>query len=166
MAYVNAPTPPKAGGGSAYGVASQGDWDWLTNVSGFSEEEANARGVYRPQAPAAAPAPAPREEAPRQQEAPPIQTVQVPTPGPAPAPAPAAPTPAPVAAPAPSSGGGTGAPSLQGLSAAIARGQSGPVPGWADDPALAQTAGDLGTRSPGTPMGVLSSVVQRRGRFY
>lgn len=113
----------------------------------------------------AAPAPMAPRETPQPQQY--TQPTPAPAPTPAPTPAPAPPSPAPVAAgPAPSGGGAGNNSALQGLSAAIARGQSGPMPGWADDPALAQTAGELGTRSPGSPIGVLSNVVQRRGRFY
>lgn len=65
----------------------------------------------------------------------------------------------PAADPAPMS------PALSGLNVAI-QGQSGPTPGWADDPALAQTAEGLGTTTPGGAMGVLSQIVNKRGRMY
>lgn len=57
-----------------------------------------------------------------------------------------------------------GAAAMGGLSMAI--GQSGPTPGWADDPALQETSGSLGNRVGNDAMGVLSELVSRRGRLY
>jgi hypothetical protein len=67
----------------------------------------------------------------------------------------------PAAAPPPGAGGGA----LSGLSAAIQQ-RSGPAPGWADDPALMATADQLGTRTPPMAMGILSQIVNQRGRLY
>lgn len=53
---------------------------------------------------------------------------------------------------------------MNGLSMAI--GQSGPTPGWADDPALAETSGNLGSRVGNDAMGILSELINKRGRLY
>jgi hypothetical protein len=71
---------------------------------------------------------------------------------------PPAPTPSTPPAPMPE----MGAQAMQGLGAAMV---NGPSPGWANDPALDQTAGQLGTGTFGPSMSALAQLVQRRGLY-
>jgi hypothetical protein len=90
--------------------------------------------------------------------APQPQQAAAPTPAPAPAPAPtAAAAPAAAAAPSP-----VAQQAMQGLQQSVqVKDQSAPAIGWADDPALAQTAEGLGTTLPSQAMGVLSQMTKR-----
>ncbi len=78
--------------------------------------------------------------------------------------APAATAPSTPAAGAGSGGASASASALGGLSAVL--GQSGPMPGWADDPALAETSSLLGSRVGNNAVAGLSSVLGSRGRMY
>ena len=53
---------------------------------------------------------------------------------------------------------------MGGLQQAIE--QPGPTPGWADDPALAQTSAELGQRTGSPALEALSQIVSKRGRMY
>lgn len=64
---------------------------------------------------------------------------------------------APAAAPDP------GAQAMQGLTQVLD--MSGPVPGWSDDSALAETAGTLGTAIPNQAMNALSRITATRGLY-
>ena len=84
------------------------------------------------------------------------------------APAPATPAMAPPlpmpATGAPKSEAGAEAQAMQGLSMAME--QHGPTPGWADDPSLVDTSDQLGNRVGSDAMGVLSELINKRGRLY
>lgn len=73
--------------------------------------------------------------------------------------APVTPTPDPVAPPA----GGGESPAMQGLRGAVAGGTNA---GWADEPAMAQTASSLGGRTPPMAVTTLSEIMRRFGRTY
>lgn len=75
------------------------------------------------------------------------------------------PAPLPPTVPPPPGPGGSATPPMQGLSNAVQQ-IRGPEPGWNDNPAGQQNMGQLGQRTPGMPVTVLSEIMRRFGRTY